>query len=387
MCVSVVLSVLSGVIRCIPRKRKIDVSLDRYGIVTLLRQQALSLGSDMETSAKRMKILFTAAASAAAVIVARAIYKRSTRDDDDEPFPLLPITSAATVTKMAELPLCAGDIFVCSYPKSGTTWMQHIVHTLATNGRSPLPHISDACPFYDVDRSWAAGDGAVLSEVVRSNHAKIFRRIFNTHLRWRMMPKSHEDARYVYMTRRAEDTCFSFFEHLSHQALEDGGYSGTLDEFITEWTSGQAPFGSWSAHINSWLPAGSGGQPADPRVLVVSYEELKADLRGNVLRVNEHCGFGLSEARIDELLPRFEFSWMRAHEAEFNPRSVRWLQTPGASEAEAFHFIRAGRVGDGERPFASNPKHREALRAMVARTYGGQPPPPHVAKLLPSVSS
>ena len=61
---------------------------------------------------------------------------------------MLPITSTATVSACAALPLKAGDIFVASFPKSGTTWMQHIVHTLATNGDSPLDHISDACPFF-----------------------------------------------------------------------------------------------------------------------------------------------------------------------------------------------------------------------------------------------
>jgi hypothetical protein len=68
-----------------------------------------------------------------------------------------------------------------------------------------------------------------------------------------MMPKSHPGARYVYMTRRAADACVSFYHHLAHQAAEDGGFDGTLDEFIVEWSAGRAPFGSWSAHLKSWL--------------------------------------------------------------------------------------------------------------------------------------
>ena len=58
---------------------------------------------------------------------------------------------------------------------------QHIVHTLATDGNSPLPHISDACPFFEVDRTWsAAPDSPDLAEGVQSKHAQIGRRIFNS---------------------------------------------------------------------------------------------------------------------------------------------------------------------------------------------------------------
>ena len=121
------------------------------------------------------------------------------------------------------------------------------------------------------------------------------------------------------------------------------------------------------------------GAARDSRVLVVSYEELKADLRSAIGRVNAHCGFGLSEARLDELLPRFEFSWMRAREEQFNPRSVRWVQREGA-EGD-FHFIRAGRVGDGRAAFASA-ERKEALERMVRKTFP-HGAPDHVKRLLP----
>ena len=148
--------------------------------------------------------------------------------------------------------------------------------------------------------------------------------------------------------------------------------SGTLEEFVTEWAAGRAPFGSWSAHLKSWL---SGEAAADPRVLVVSYEELKKDLRGCVGRVNSHCGFGLSDARLDELLPRFAFEWMRANEAQFHPRSVRWVQRK--EDTEDFHFIRAGRVGDGATAVSA-----QVLQQMVAKTFPSGRVPGHVARLL-----
>ena len=313
----------------------------------------------------------------------RWCHTRATRimTSPEEPFPLLPICSGSTVAKMKNLPLRPSDVFVTSYPKSGTTWMQHIVHTLATDGNSPLPHVSDACPFYDVDRTWSRDtEEPVLAAEVVAKHDQISRRIFNTHLRWEMMPKDHPEARYIYMTRRPQDACVSFYHHLSHQNVEDGGFAGSLDDFVRDWTGGTAIYGSWSAHLKSWLGVdGASNGAADPRVLVLSYEELRADLRAGIGKVNTHCRFGLSDARLDDLCERFTFASMRANEAQFEPRSVRW--TADESEPDGkFHFIRAGRVGDGDACFASE-ERKAALAVMVARTFPAGTPE-HIAKLL-----
>lgn len=329
-------------------------------------------------------LLLGSAAAGALACVYLLWRKRSGSRSEEEPFPLLPICSSATFEKMKRLPLRPTDIFVCSYPKSGTTWMQHIVHTLATDGNSPLPHVSDACPFYDVDRTWDQDKKEpVLTESVCAKHAQIGRRIFNTHLRFEMMPKSHPDARYIYMVRRPQDACISFFHHLSHQAEDDGGFVGSLDEFIREWTGGTAIYGSWSAHLRSWLGVdGSSHGACDPRVLVLSYEELRRDLKTGVRLVNAHCRFGLSDARVDELCERFTFDYMRSHEEQFEPRSVRWVAKDAeAADGKNFHFIRAGRIGDGDACFASD-ERRSALMNMVRRTFP-EGTPTYVAKLLP----
>lgn len=280
----------------------------------------------------------------------------------EEPFPLLPITSSATLASCSALRLRSTDVFVASYPKSGTTWMQHIVHTLVTSGESPLAHISDACPFFEVDRTWSSEQPGELARSVQANHELLGRRIFNTHLRWEMMPKDG-DARYIYMTRDGRDACVSFFHHLSHQAVEDGGFTGGLDQFIADWTSGCAPFGSWSAHLKSWL---DGGAATDPRVLIIRYEDLKSNLRQQVLRVSLHLHLELSHSRIDELLPRFTFQWMRENEVHFNPRSVRWVTSEDDDSAE-FHFIRQGEVGEGSRRFSASQDERFA--SMIRRSF------------------
>jgi hypothetical protein len=42
-----------------------------------------------------------------------------------------------------------GDLYIASYPRSGTTWLQMIVYHLMTNGDMSFDHISAVIPFFE----------------------------------------------------------------------------------------------------------------------------------------------------------------------------------------------------------------------------------------------
>lgn len=100
----------------------------------------------------------------------------------------LPITSQQTLNFCAQRNVDDCDlpnIFIASYPKSGTTWMQAIVYSLLSNGNEVFQHISNFSPFYEIDPHWemtADGTGVVASKFSRF-HQEIKHQVFNTHLR------------------------------------------------------------------------------------------------------------------------------------------------------------------------------------------------------------
>eukprot|EP00038_Savillea_parva_P019852 m.29292 g.29292 ORF g.29292 m.29292 type:complete len:283 (+) comp4582_c0_seq1:259-1107(+) len=267
-------------------------------------------------------------------------------------FPVLPVTSARTLDLCRSTPAGPDDVFIASYPKSGTTWTQNIVYTLATRGDRELDHISSYAPFYEVDSTWES-ETAQVREPMRGNHAAIGRRIFNTHLWPDMLPKT--GGRIIYLERDGRDVVTSFYHHLTHQAPEDGGFEGSFDQFFEEWIGGRVAFGKWDVHVAKWRAHAA----TDPRVLVLRYEDMKRDLPACVARINSHCKFDLDENTITRLLPRFTVDAMRADIAKFSPRSVRMLDI-----GDGFAFVRKGTVGDHAALFSAT--HHQQFDAMLA---------------------
>lgn len=259
--------------------------------------------------------------------------------------PLLSISSPATIDKCAKFPVQSSDIFICSYPKSGTTWTQHIVLSLlllhkqkcsgafhSTPTNLTYSHVSDFAPFFEIDPHWDDDNKGLIPDI-QKRHEQLGRRVFNTHLRGDMLPQPIELGKFIYITRSPLDACVSFYHHLSHQV--EGGYQNSLDDFFKEWIHGTLPFGSWIDHYGSYSTL-----VAKKQVLHLSYEEMVMDLPKCVdaLIVFLELDDLLTKDDVKDILPSFEFKTMKNNLHKFQPKSVTWKND--------FLFLRKGRVGD-----------------------------------------
>ena len=253
-------------------------------------------------------------------------------------------------------------MFVCSYPKSGTTWMQAILAQIVTDleRASTFAHVSEVSPFFEIDPHWDPDDERRLSPTVRANHARFGRRCFNTHLPWSLMPRGG-GAAYVYVVRDGRDAARSFHAHLSSQSVEDGGYSNGWNAFFDEWIDGQIAFGSWFEHLRGWADAPASGE----RVLVVRYEDALGDLPGTIRRFAKFVGVQQpSDAFVDAVAAKCTFDAMRADIDRYQPRSVRWIDP-------SFSFVRKGIVGDHAATFDDEQARRFDARARETFGPGG----------------
>ena len=197
--------------------------------------------------------------------------------------------------------------------------MQAIVAHLLVD---EFKHVSDVTPFYDVSASW---QGEAPSPTLMEKFEATGRRCWNTHLLWSLLPKD-DGPRYIYVTRDGRDAVVSFWHHLTNQR----GDAGTLDEpigsFVDGVISGTQPYGSWASHIADWSTAFE-----DPRVLAISYEEMKADLHAVVQRVANHIG--ADQSRVEAVAARctFEQASMIIQPPRYN------IHLTAFSDQPAFH--------------------------------------------------
>ncbi|NMO17563.1 sulfotransferase domain-containing protein [Pyxidicoccus fallax] len=231
-----------------------------------------------------------------------------------------------------------GDVYIATYPKSGTTWMQMILVQLASGGRAEFDHILQASPYLDE-----------LMRFERVDHLERLPspRLIKTHLSYEEL-RPPRDARIIFVTRDVKDTLVSCYHHAELAAR----FRSPFDLFMDAMLRGRGPFRDWFAYMRSWLP-----HRHDANVLWVRYEDLKSDLEGQVRRIAAFTGIPLEEARLGDILQRCGFQYMKQHDGKFDFRTGLYEASPGG-------FIRQG--GSGGKNQLIRDEHAAELTQKVS---------------------
>ena len=202
------------------------------------------------------------------------------------------------------------DIFVCTPPKCGTTWTQTIVHSLLwPRGDGPRP-VMTVSP-------WLEAEFNPEGEMMARLEAQAHRRSLKSHTPADGIP-FFDDARYIFVGRDGRDAFMSLCNHLeimkremvdamNVRAAADGvpplpGWNGDVHGFFAGWIADA----SLLAHVASfWERRGS------PNLLFVHYNDLKADLAGEMRRIAEFLDIRVPEDAWPAVVERCTFESMR----------------------------------------------------------------------------
>jgi len=226
------------------------------------------------------------------------------------------------------------DVFLVSYPKSGSTWMRFLLANYISNGQVDILQINSVVPDVHFNPQ----------DIVET----LDPRIIKTHESYNPKYK-----RIVYIVRDGRDVAVSYYSHLKkfRQLADNISFSVYLDSYI----GGELdPYGPWGEHVDGWLNGAK-------NILVIRYEDMLSDAVNVLEKTLRFCGLEFDEKKAFDAVTACSLSKLRQIEAkQFD--EIKELSSSNPS----IRFFRKGISGDWKNHFNKN--DHEKFNAAFAMT-------------------
>jgi hypothetical protein len=182
------------------------------------------------------------------------------------------------------------DLFVASYPRSGTTWLRFLLFELLTNTPAEFVPVNRAIPYVgkhrDAPRLLPSG-GRIIQ-----THETFLRGV----------------ASAIYLVRDPRSVVLSEYRW----QLRTGLFEGTFDAFFDAFLSGRAnPYGRWDRHVETWLRSDVG---TAGRIHVVRYVDLRTDPQAELQRILRFLGIHRPPSSVKTVIANNSLAAMQAKE-------------------------------------------------------------------------
>ncbi|XP_070386016.1 sulfotransferase 1C2-like isoform X1 [Dermacentor albipictus] len=180
------------------------------------------------------------------------------------------------------------DVLVVTYPKCGTNWTQFIVYNILTHA-APVSNMLEfriTCPFIDLTGASSAESPLRTGPIMSHFPFSVLRPV--------------DCAKYIYVARNPYDCAVSFYHFmkgLTPRTVTDVSF----EKFLSFYLKGKVLYGDYFGHLLPWYEH-RGAQ----NTLFITYEQLKADTRSQVLKIADFLGeeHGTALRKDDDLLQR-----------------------------------------------------------------------------------
>ncbi|XP_069056754.1 sulfotransferase 2B1-like isoform X2 [Pleurodeles waltl] len=224
------------------------------------------------------------------------------------------------------------DVFNITYPKTGTTWMIEILSLIRSKGD---PTWTRTVPNWD-RAPWIEGSDAL----EKFDSMSLKPRHITSHLSKKIFCRSFfsSKAKVIYTVRDPKDVLVSLY-YFSKMTIfyKD---PGTFEQFFELFLKGEIPYGSWFDHVNGWMEL-----CGQSNFLLLTYDNLKQDLRGTVEKICKFLGEELDDKAIDLVVKHATFENMKDNKmANFSLLADMFDQSKSP-------FMRKGISGDWRNHF------------------------------------
>jgi aryl sulfotransferase len=217
----------------------------------------------------------------------------------------------------------ADDIFVDTFAKSGTNWIKQIVAQLIYGGAEDRLGMVMG-PYLEM--TW----GPPLEAGLAHYEGEPGRRLFGSHLPLDALPFS-PDVKYICVGRDARDIVWSAHNHRANytpvmlELFDDApGWSPDIRSYYRHWLEHDDGMGIWAGSL--WRYARACWEARKlPNVLLVHFNNLKADLGGEIKRIASYLNVPIDEPTWPAILEHCSFEYMRnaASKLELLQRNFR----------------------------------------------------------------
>jgi len=208
------------------------------------------------------------------------------------------------------------DIYISTYPKSGTTLMQMILYHLTTDGRMNFNHIYEVSP-------WIHNASFVGQKPPNLKSP----RIIKTHDNYKDFGKKTK-GRFIYVYRNGMDVAISNYNQQKNYNNSDLKLDKYLDNFFKQ--------KKWFKHTREWMI-----NKNKHSILYIKYEDLLNNKTKEIERIISFLEIPRNKKAINRALKYSSFEFMKKNENLFG-------EQPKASEKIFNQFIRKGKIGEGK---------------------------------------
>ncbi|XP_071492798.1 sulfotransferase 1A1-like [Diadema antillarum] len=209
-------------------------------------------------------------------------------------FPKMVLESS--ITALSSFEVRSDDVWIVTYPKSGTHWMMEIVGLILNDGDpEKVDRTWTRCIEMSVDHGPASKTTGESDEGDKSREPFLETlneapspRVIQSHLRLARFPRDMtKKAKVIYLARNPKDVVTSWFHftnknlpHFTHRSWE-----GILKSFL----EGETAWGPWPEHVREFWEIRD-----EEGVLFLFYEDILRDPLKHVKMVAQHLGRPLS---------------------------------------------------------------------------------------------
>ncbi|XP_075056747.1 amine sulfotransferase-like [Mixophyes fleayi] len=248
------------------------------------------------------------------------------------------------------------DVFMITFPKSGTIWMQQILSLIYSEGhRNGTEQIetSKRVPWIDFS--------SLNNDVKYDHDSRPSPRLFTSHLSYLFVPQGlrNKKAKVIYVMRNPKDVMKSLY-HFEAIAVHTQK-SPDFDHFFKKFLAGDVLAGSWFDHVRGWYT-----HKDDFNILFVKYEDMIKDLHSVVKQICTFLGKELDDESLDIVVNRATFKKMQKDplaNKENVPEEYLNLQNG--------NFMRKGTIGDWKNIFTV--AQSEAFDKIFLEKFGDLP--------------